>query len=131
MMRNLPSMLVAWLAVLLAQPGPAVGAELVHQVQPGESPSSVARQYYGGFEHTELLLLYNGKQGAMIRPGETLRVPYCRVHVVRAGDTWSQISQRYLERASDYEAIARLNGLEPASPLRVGARIVMPPPGAV
>jgi LysM repeat protein len=105
---------------------PVAAEELEHVVRPGESASAIARRYYGGFELTDLLLRFNGVRGSVIRPGETLRIPYCAVHTVRSGETWSGIAQRYLGRPDDYDTIARLNRLDPQAALRIGERVVVP-----
>ena len=47
-------------------------------------------------------------------------------YYVRVGDTWTKIAQQHLGRTSGYEVIARMNGLEPERPLRVGGRILVP-----
>jgi LysM repeat protein len=119
-------LLSAWAVALVAHSAPLVAAELSHEVRAGESASSIAKLYYGGFELTDQLLRYNGRTGAVIRPGEKLRVPFSEIHVVRPGDTWSEIAQRYRERAAGYEVIARMNGLLPEQPLRVGYQILVP-----
>jgi LysM repeat protein len=117
--------LAAALVVLLATTAGMTG-ERTHTVQSGESASAIAKRYYGDYELANLLLDFNDRAGTVIRPGETLRVPYCDVHRVRAGDSWSGLAQRYLERSSAYPTIAALNGLPPEAPLRVGRTIVMP-----
>lgn len=118
------------LAVALAMVAPdganARTAELTHRVRGGESASAIARDYYGDLEAGELLLLYNGKTGTVIRVGDTLKIPYTAVHTVKAGDAWSAIAQEYLGRPSVYPTIARLNGLAPGQPLQIGARILIP-----
>lgn len=116
----------AWLVAGALSLLPAAAAQLEHVVRPGESASAIAERYYGDYEPAGLLLRFNGIDGSLIRPGQTLRIPYCELHTVRAGDTWSAIAQRYLGRAGDYEAIAALNGLDPRAPLRSGTRIVVP-----
>jgi LysM repeat protein len=116
---------VAALAALLATTGAPAG-ERTHTVRKGESASAIAKHYYGDYELANLLLALNDRAGTMIRPGEELRVPYCEVHRVRAGDSWSGLAQRYLERSSAYPTVAALNGLPPEAPLRVGQTIVMP-----
>jgi len=117
---------VLWISAGLTLSAPTFGAELAHEVRDGESASSIAKRYYGGFELTELLLRYNGKTGAVLQPGETLRVPFCDTHTVRSGDTWSEIAQRYLGQAADYDVIARMNDLKPERALKVGDRILIP-----
>jgi len=114
------------LALVLAGITAVAGSDLTHRVAPGESASSIAARYYADYELAELLLGYNGKSGTVIRVGESLKIPVCEEHVVRAGDTWSVLAKRYLGRADGWPAVAMLNGLLPEQPLRVGQRIVFP-----
>jgi len=104
----------------------AHAAELEHTVRGGEYASLIAEKYYGDVEVADLLLSYNGKGGTVIHPGESMRVPYCDVHRVQPGETWTGLARQYLGRASAYPTIAVLNGLEPERSLHVGQRIVMP-----
>jgi LysM repeat protein len=114
------------IAVVLAGLTGALAGEKIHEVRPGESASSIAKQYYGTFDRTDLLLRYNGLAGSVIRPGEELRIPYSETHIVRAGDTWSGLAQKYLGRTSAYPTVAALNGVPPSRALQVGQRLVMP-----
>lgn len=114
------------LAIALVATGSARGGERVHTVLAGESPSSLAKRYYGDHELGGLLLRYNGRTGTVIRAGEKLTIPYCEVHRVRAGDTWSGLARRHLGRAAASPVLAELNGLVPGKPLRVGQSIVLP-----
>jgi LysM repeat protein len=62
----------------------------------------------------------------VIRAGEKLQVPYCDVHRVKAGDTWSALSERYVGRPSAYRGIALMNGLAAHQPLQIGQTLIMP-----
>ncbi len=66
--------------------GVAEAGEREHTVAPGESASAIAKKYYGNFDLTPLLLAYNGREGTLLQPGETLRIPYCEVHRVQRGE---------------------------------------------
>jgi len=118
--------IVAALVASVTAPDILRSGEFQYTVRSGESASSIAKRYYGDFERAELLLLYNGKSGNLIRAGEVLRVPYCELHAIEAGDTWSGLSRRYLGRASAYPVIAALNDLEPSRSLTIGHEITMP-----
>ena len=104
----------------------AASAEKTHTVRPGESASALAKRYYGDFALSNLLLKYNGRTGSMLRVGETLRIPYCPVHRIVPGDSWSGIAQHHLGRMSAYPAIAELNGLPVEAPLEVGSHVIIP-----
>jgi LysM repeat protein len=105
---------------------PAVSGVKTHEVSSGESVSSIAKRYYGTYDQADILLRFNGKTDNVIHAGEKLQVPFCDVHRVKAGDTWSGMSDRYVGRSSAYRSIARLNGLSPDEPLRIGQFVVMP-----
>jgi len=122
-----PALRVGLLSVwLLASWVPAAAGERTHQVRLGESASTIAQQHYGDATMGSTLLHYNGKRGTTIHVGETLRVPYCEIHVVSAGDSWSLLAARYLGQASRFEAIAELNGFDARRPLAVGTTVIVP-----
>ncbi len=106
--------------------GIAAAGERKHTVAPGESASAIAKTYYGSFDLTPLLLAYNGRKSAVLQPGETLRIPYCEVHRVQRGDSWSVLSRRYLDGVSNYAVVAELNGMLTERPLQPGDEIVFP-----
>jgi LysM repeat protein len=115
------------LALVAAAGAPhAAAGERRHVVQAGESASAIAEREYGDRRLGDLLLAYNERRGTVIRAGETLRVPFCEVHRVRAGDSWSALTKKYMNDASGWRAVARLNGLAPDEPLRVGQELVFP-----
>ena len=125
-MRRLAVFRIFLLALCLGLATASMTAPRKHTVQRGESVSSIAKQYYGNYELTELLLRFNGKPDSVIRPGEELVIPLCPIHRVRGGDTLSRLAQKYLGKPLAYREIAALNGLDPARPLQVGQQIVIP-----
>ena len=124
MMRARASIVASLACLSLA--GATLAAEHSHVVRSGESASSLARDYYGTFDLTDLLLRYNARPDSGLRVGETVRVPYSEVHTVRPGDTGSVLAKRYLGRPSAWPSIARLNGVSSSEPLRIGQELVIP-----
>jgi LysM repeat protein len=114
------------LVILVALAAPGVAGERHHTVRPGESASAIARDHYGDVKLGELLLRYNGHGDTTLRIGEELRIPYCEVHRVGPGDTWSALAQRYLGGASLHPVLALLNDRKPGDTLRVGQSIKIP-----
>jgi nucleoid-associated protein YgaU len=47
-------------------------------------------------------------------------------HVVEAGDTLAGIAERYLGSASEWERIARANGIDDPTKLAIGTRLSIP-----
>lgn len=114
------------LGLVVSAMGVSEASERKHVVAPGESVSAIAKRYYGNFELTPLLLAYNGRESTVLQPGGTLRIPYCEVHRVQRGDSWSVLSQRYMKGMSNYAVVAELNGMLPERPLQPGDQIVFP-----
>ena len=117
---------VAALAMCLATIRGASGGEKVHSVSSGDSASSIAAKYYGDVALGDFLLLYNGRTGTVIHAGEKLKVPYCDVHRVGKGDTWSSLATKHLEKTQSYPVVAALNGFAAGAALPAGESIVIP-----
>ncbi len=125
-MSRVVQVLLVVFGVAVTAIGVAAAGERKHTVAPGESASAIAKTYYGSFDLTPLLLAYNGRKSAVLQPGETLRIPYCEVHRVQRGDSWSVLSRRYLDGVSNYAVVAELNGMLTERPLQPGDEIVFP-----
>lgn len=125
-MSRVVQLLLLVFGVAVTAIGVAGAGERKHTVAPGESASAIAKRYYGSFDLTPLLLAYNGRESAVLQPGETLRIPYCEVHRVQRGDSWSVLSRRYLDGVSNYAVVAELNGMLTERPLQPGDEIVFP-----
>ncbi len=126
-----------------------------HRVQPGDSLSSLAVQYYGSEKHTRLLIDAN-KQLAdpnRLKIGEIVNLPPMpkadgspkaarsahqtrgkvasgtRTYTVRSGDSFYRIAKSQLGDASRWKELYELNrsvvGSEPTA-LRVGQVLVLP-----
>ncbi len=61
------------------------------------------------------------------RPGAEPAAQPEREHVVRAGDTLSSIAKRHYGRVALWPLIARANGLDEASRLKLGMKLRIPP----
>lgn len=112
------------LALLVS--GAVEAGERQHTVASGESISAIAKRYYDDFGLASLLLAYNGRDGNLLHPGETLRIPSSQVHRVVRGDSWSVLSKRYVGNATHYAVVAELNGMPAEKPLQPGDEIVFP-----
>ena len=101
-------------------------AVMTHEVGADESVASIAEHYYGTAAVASSIVRFNGRSNALLRPGENIELPYCEVHRVAPGDSWSTLAARYVGRRSAHPAIALLNGRAPNEPLHVGEQIIIP-----
>lgn len=96
---------------------------MVYEVQPGDTPATVARKF--GISVETVLFSNNLNHGAILQRGEKLVVlPVSGIlHEVKYGETLAALVQSYGVSES---RILAVNTLDPAAPLEPGERIVIP-----
>ena len=102
---------------------------LVHVVQPGDTLAAIAERYYGRIQHERLLVAANRldlQGGIPLISGMRLEIPAVSHYVVRKGDTWSGLSQRFLGQSQRSDVLSMSNGSSPWMTPEPGARIVIP-----
>lgn len=120
-MIRLASLVLA--VMLLAMP--AKGRELVHLVTAGDTPESLAREYYGDEDLATAVLLYNQISREEIVEGISLRIPVAIEHQVKVGDTWSGLAETYWLDSKLAAELAELSGANDAK-LRAGSSVRIP-----
>lgn len=90
-------------------------------VQRGDTVYAISRRH--GTDVRALIAANNLKPPYLLRPGDKLRLPGARVHVVARGETSYGISRQY---GVDLATLARENGLKPPYVLHVGQRLTLP-----
>ncbi len=108
-------------------PGPA----LVHVVRPGEKLASIAQRYYGDPRREQVLVAENGLEargGSPVAVGMRLVVPHVRYHVVRRGESWRSLAERFYGRADRAFLLARANEASARQNPDEGAEILVPYP---
>lgn len=109
-----------------AQPVVTPAIEAVATVGPHDNLYSVARAHNVAIRD---LIQWNGLDPPYdLKPGQVLRLPPKREHVVAAGETIYSISRRY---GVDMTTLARTNGIEPPYTIAVGRRLQLPAPSIV
>lgn len=99
-------------------------AESVYTVQPDDTLRSIGNRTGAG---SEILAIANGLEAPyVIRPGQKLRVPAGRYHLVSEGETGIAIARAY---GIAWRDIVSRNGLEDPFILRNGQRLLLPEPG--
>ena len=99
-------------------------AESLYTVQPGDTLRSIGNRTGAG---SEMLALANGLEAPyVIRPGQKLRVPAGRYHLVSEGESGIAIARAY---GIAWRDIVDRNGLEDPFILRNGQRLLLPDSG--
>ena len=109
-----------------AQPVLTQTIETVTTVGPHDNLYTVARAHDVAIRD---LIQWNGLDPPFdVKPGQVLRLPPKREHVVAQGETLYSISRRY---GADMTVLARSNGVEPPYTISVGRRLQLPAPSVV
>lgn len=127
---RLPTDLVAliehepvWEARKVAENAQTV-AESIYIVQPGDTLRGVGNRTGAG---SEILAMANALAAPyIIRPGQKLRVPAGRYHLVSEGETGIAIARAY---GVSWKDVVASNGLEDPFILRRGQRLLLPQAG--
>lgn len=99
-------------------------AESVYTVRPGDTLRSIGNRTGAG---SEILAIANGLEAPyVLHPGQKLRVPAGRYHLVSEGETGIAIARAY---GIAWRDIVAQNGLEDPFILRNGQRLLLPETG--
>jgi uncharacterized protein YcbK (DUF882 family) len=107
-------------ALAVALPARAA-AQRVHEVQPGQTLSAIARRYQASV--WDLALANEMRPESRLRVGQTLTVPPRGMTYVRPGQTLSHIAKQH---GCTVAALQRLNGLRETTHVRAGSRLTLP-----
>lgn len=109
----------------------ADGASYMHMVRDGETLASIAQRYYGDPRRESVLVAENGlttQGGAPIVVGLRLDIPVVLYHRARAGETWTQLAERFYGDSRRTSVILEANGATPGAQPDEGAELVIPYP---
>ena len=119
---------------------------VLHQIQPGESLSMIAKKYYGDYKKFDLIARYNGIEDATkVKPGQTIKIPNAGqeilpavqsqedlknadfvLHKVQPGQSISRLAQIYYGDYKKFHLIAQYNHMDDATQVKVGDVIKIP-----
>ena len=100
---------------------PTVNGQTTVSVRPGESLYKISRRY--NIRLRAIIEANNLKAPYTIFPGQKLRIPAARVHIVVRGETVHKIAQLY---RSEPGTLVRLNRISPPYRLLPGQRLILP-----
>ena len=117
-----------------------------HKVKPGESLSIIAKKYYGDYKKFDIIARYNNIMDATrVSPGQIIKIPNITGmakpamqsatdhkptgfvwHTIAPGQSISRLAQIYYGDYKKFHLIARYNGMEDATQVKVGDKVKIP-----
>lgn len=118
---------VGALVVLALLSGVAHARVVVYTAKKGDTPESIAADYYGNRSQAVFILETNGLQrDKPIRAGQHVRIPTAFHYRVRKGDTLEALAQRFLDDRRRAPFLAMFSGLRANEKLREGQDLLVP-----
>jgi LysM repeat protein len=112
---------------LLLLCGPAHARVVLYAARSGDTPESIAADYYGNRTLALFIVEGNGlEREARLRPGQKLRIPTAFHYKVRRGDTLEALAQRFLDDKRRAAYLAGVSGIKVTDRLREGQDLVIP-----
>jgi LysM repeat protein len=99
---------------------------VVYVARPGDTPESVAADYYGNRSLALFISEGNGIKDGKLRPGQRVRIPTAFKYRLRKGDTLEALAQRFLDDKRRATFLAQTNGLKLSDKLREGQELLIP-----
>ena len=119
------ALLVALTLVLAA--GSAQARVVMYVTKAGDTPESVAADYYGNRSLALFISEGNGLlRDAKLPAGQKLRIPTAFRYRLHRGDTLEGLAQRFLEDRRRAIFLAQMSGIKPTDKLREGQELVIP-----
>ncbi len=100
---------------------------MVYSAKPGDTPESIAADYYGNRSQAIFILETNGlERDKPLHPGQKVRIPTAFHYRVHKGDTLEGLAQKFLDDRRRSPFLAAFSGLRPTDKLREGQDLVIP-----
>jgi LysM repeat protein len=114
------------IALLLGLAGSARARVITHLARPGDTPETLAAEYYGNRALALFILEANGLRGRPIRPGQKVRIPTAFHYRMRRGETLEVVAARFLDDRRRAPFLAQWSGLARGDRGREGADLLVP-----
>lgn len=100
---------------------------IVYSAKQGDTPESIAADYYGNRSQAIFILETNGlERDKPIKAGQKVRIPTAFHYRVRKGDTLEGLSQKFLDDKRRAPFLAAFSGLRATDKLREGQDLLIP-----
>jgi len=106
---------------------PASAKVVVYSSRPGDTPESIAADYYGNRSQAIFIVETNGlERDKPLKPGQRVRIPTAFHYRVRKGDTLEGLAQKFLDDKRRSPFLAAFSGLRPTDKLREWQDLLIP-----
>jgi LysM repeat protein len=120
------SSVAAALGVLLMA-GTASAKVVVYSAKPGDTPESVAADYYGNRSQALFILETNGlERDKPLKPGQKVRIPTSFHYRVHKGDTLEGLAGKFLDDKRRAPFLAAFSNMRSTDKLREGQDLLIP-----
>jgi phage tail protein X len=100
---------------------------VVYTARAGDTPESIAADYYGNRSQAIFVVETNGlERDKPLHAGQKVRIPTAFHYRVRKGDTLDGLAQRFLDDKRRAPFLAGFNGMRGADKLREGQDLIVP-----
>jgi LysM repeat protein len=114
------------LAALLLLCSVAEARVVFYTARAGDTPESVAADYYGNRSLALFIAEGNGVRDGKLKPGQRVRIPTAYKYKLRKGDTLEGLAQRLLDDKRRAGHLAQVNGMKLTDKLREGQELLIP-----
>jgi len=118
---------VAATLLLLSVAANASGKVVIYSSKPGDTPESIAADFYGNRSQAIFILETNGlERDRPLKPGQKVRIPTAFHYRVHKGDTLEGLALKFLDDKRRFPFLAAFSGLRPSDKLREGQDLLIP-----
>ena len=118
---------VAVVLLALTASASAAAKVVVYTAKPGDTPESIAADYYGNRSQAIFILETNGlERDKPVKPGQKVRIPTAFHYRVHKGDTLEGLAGKFLDDKRRSPFLAAFSGLRPTDKLREGQDLLIP-----
>jgi LysM repeat protein len=120
-------MRIAVAVALLLAAANASAKVVVYAAKPGDTPESIAADYYGNRSQAVFILESNGlERDKPLKPGQKVRIPTAYRYKVHRGDTLEGLAQKFLDDKRRAPFLAAFSGMRGNDKLREGQDLLVP-----
>ncbi|HZS35657.1 MAG TPA: LysM peptidoglycan-binding domain-containing protein [Polyangia bacterium] len=118
---------IAAFLLLCSMNGAALARVVTYSAKAGDTPESIAADYYGNRSLALFISEGNGLQhDAKLKPGQKIHIPTAFHYRVKRGDTLEALAQKFCDDKRRAPFLAQFSGIKSTDKLREGQDLLIP-----